>query len=145
MLQVVDLEVGNPATNVVPATARATVNVRFNDRHSGQSITAWLKAALDRAAPDHTLNVSISGESFLSEPGPLVQAARDAIGRATGETPRLDTVGGTSDARFIARRCPVCEFGLVGDTMHQVDEAVAVSSLTTLRDAYVAILEAVGC
>lgn len=145
VLQVVDLEVGNPATNVVPATARATVNIRFNDRHSGGSITAWLKAVLDRAAPEHTLDVSISGESFLTKPGTLVLAVRDAIGRATGEVPRLDTVGGTSDARFISRYCPVCEFGLVGDTMHQVDEAVPVRSLAVLRDAYVGIMEAVGC
>ncbi len=144
-LQVVDLEVGNGASNVIPATARAVVNVRFNDRHSGSSVTAWLRAALERAAPRHTLDVAVSGESFLTEPGELVRAVRDAVARATGIMPRLDTAGGTSDARFIAKHCPVCEFGLVGRSMHQVDEAVPVADLSTLRDAYAAMLAAVGC
>ncbi len=144
-LQVVSVDVGNPAANVIPAAARATLNIRFNDRHSGASVTAWLREVFARAAPDHTLDVSISGESFRTDPGPLVHAVRDAVTRVTGVTPTLDTAGGTSDARFIARHCPVVEFGLVGQTMHQVDEAVPVADLFKLRDVYAAMLEAVGC
>ena len=144
-LQVVTVDVGNPAANVIPAAARATINIRFNDRHSGASVTAWLHDVFTRAVPDHTLDVAISGESFRTLPGTLVDAVRDAVARVTGVTPKFDTAGGTSDARFIARHCPVVEFGLVGQTMHQVNEAVPVADLTTLRDVYAAMLEAVGC
>ncbi len=140
-LQVTSVDVGNPATNVIPAAARAMLNIRFNDRHSGASLEAWLRAAIGQHADRFDLEVSVSGESFLTAPGPAVERLSGAIARATGHTPLLDTGGGTSDARFIARYCPVAEFGLVGTTMHQVDEQVPVAELRGLADAYAAILE----
>lgn len=105
---------------------------------------AWLRAVIASHAPRFNLEVSISGESFLTEPGPLVDRLRRAIGEACGVEPRLDTGGGTSDARFIARYCAVAEFGLVGATMHQVDERVPVADLRQLADAYRAVLAAFG-
>ncbi len=141
-LQVTSVDVGNLATNVVPAKATARLNIRFNDHHSGASLEAWLREAIGGRAERFDLEVDVSGESFLTEPGPLVGRLRDAIGRACGTEPRLDTGGGTSDARFIARYCPVAEFGLVGATMHQVDEGVPVAELHALTDAYRAVLAA---
>ncbi len=141
-LQVTSIDVGNPATNVVPAAARAMLNIRFNDSHSGASLSAWLRATLERHAERFDLDVSISGESFLTPPGPMVEALRRAVADATGITPRLDTGGGTSDARFIARHCPVAEFGLVGSSMHQVDEAAPVAELRQLAGVYRAVLDA---
>ena len=141
-LQLTSIDVGNPATNVIPAAAAARFNIRFNDRHSGASLEAWLRAAIAPHASKFELEVAVSGESFLTEPGPLVHTLRDAIARACGRTPRLDTGGGTSDARFIARYCPVAEFGLVGATMHAVDERVPVAELHALTDAYRAVLAA---
>ncbi len=141
-LQVTSVDVGNPAANVIPATARARLNIRFNDRHTGAGLDAWLRAAIAPHAPRFDLDVSISGEAFLTAPGPGVQRLRDTVAAATGRTPRLDTGGGTSDARFIARYCPVAEFGLVGATMHQVDERVPVAELRALADVYRAVLAA---
>ena len=141
-LQLTSIDVGNPATNVIPAAAAARFNIRFNDRHSGASLEAWLRAAIAPHAPKFDLDITVSGESFITEPGPLVHTLRDAIARACGRTPRLDTGGGTSDARFIARYCPVAEFGLVGATMHAVDERVPVAELHALTDAYRAVLAA---
>jgi succinyl-diaminopimelate desuccinylase len=141
-LQVTSIDVGNPATNVIPARAVAKLNMRFNDRHSGASLTAWLRATLAQYAERFDLDVSISGESFLTSPGPMVDTLRHAIATATGIDPKLDTGGGTSDARFIANYCPVAEFGLVGTTMHQVDERVPVEELQGLAVAYRAVLDA---
>jgi succinyl-diaminopimelate desuccinylase len=140
-LQVTSIDVGNPATNVVPGTARAMLNIRFNDRHSGASLSAWLRATLEQHAERFDCDVSISGESFLTQPGPMIDALREAVAGATGIEPKLDTGGGTSDARFIARFCPVAEFGLVGSTMHQVDEAVPVAELRQLAGIYRAVLD----
>ena len=139
-LQVTSVDVGNPATNVVPSAAQARLNMRFNDHHTGAALHGWLRATLARYATRFDLEVSISGESFLTEPGPLVQRLRGAIGRACGREPRLDTGGGTSDARFITRLCPVAEFGLVGATMHQADEGVPVADLRALTEAYRVVL-----
>ncbi len=141
-LQVTSIDVGNPVTNVIPARAVAKLNMRFNDRHSGASLTAWLRATLGLYAERFDLDVAISGESFLTAPGPMVDTLRHAIATATGIDPRLDTGGGTSDARFIAHYCPVAEFGLVGATMHQVDERVPVEELQRLSVAYRAVLDA---
>ncbi len=141
-LQVTSLDIGNTATNVIPAAARAMLNIRFNDRHSGASLAAWLRATIAQHAERFDLDISVSGESFLTAPGPAVTTLAQAIERATGVSPKLDTGGGTSDARFIARFCPVTEFGLVGATMHQVDERVPVAELEGLTDAYAAILDA---
>jgi succinyl-diaminopimelate desuccinylase len=143
-LQVTTIDVGNPAGNVVPARAQAVLNIRFNDRHSAASLAAWLRATLSRYADRFDLELSVSGESFLTAPGPLVDTLRQAIEEATGTRPRLDTGGGTSDARFIARHCPVAEFGLVGTTMHQVDEHVPVDELRALSAIYGRVLAAFG-
>ena len=144
-LQVTSFDVGNPASNVIPACARATLNIRFNDRHTGAGLSDWLRAALAQHAERFDLDVAISGESFLTSPGPLVAAVRAAVAGLAGSVPRLDTGGGTSDARFIARHCPVAEFGLVGATMHQADERVPVADLHALAGLYAAMLRAVLC
>ena len=141
-LQVVSIDVGNGATNVIPASARAALNIRFNDGHTGASVTAWVRATLARYAERFDLGSSISGESFVTKPGPLVDILRNAIKGATGIDPKLDTGGGTSDARFIANYCPVAEFGLVGATMHQTDERVPVAELRDLARIYRNILAA---
>ncbi len=139
-LQLTSIDVGNPVTNVIPAAARAMLNIRFNDRHSGASLTAWLRATLEQYAEHFDLDVAVSGESFLTQPGEQVNKLRDAIIRVAGVEPKLDTGGGTSDARFIARYCPVAEFGLVGATMHQADERVPVAELRDLAQIYRGIL-----
>jgi succinyl-diaminopimelate desuccinylase len=139
-LQLTSVDVGNPATNVIPAAARAALNIRFNDRHTGASLTAWLRATIAQHAERFDLDVSISGESFLTQPGPMVDTLKNAIARASGVEPKLDTGGGTSDARFIANFCPVAEFGLIGATMHQVDERVPVDELRALAGIYRAVL-----
>ncbi len=141
-LQITSIDVGNPATNVIPAVARAALNIRFNDRHTGAALEAWLRAHLARHAERFDLAATVSGEAFRTPPGPGLERLRDAIERATGVEPALDTGGGTSDARFIARYCPVAEFGLIGSSMHQVDEHVPVAELRALADAYRAVIEA---
>ncbi|MGD0105109.1 MAG: succinyl-diaminopimelate desuccinylase [Rhodopila sp.] len=141
-LQVTSIDVGNDATNVIPASATAALNIRFNDRHSGASLIAWVRATLSRYAERFDVTASISGESFVTRPGPLVNILRGAINGATGLDPKLDTGGGTSDARFIANYCPVAEFGLVGSTMHQTDERVPVAELRDLARIYQDIITA---
>jgi succinyl-diaminopimelate desuccinylase len=141
-LQITSIDVGNPATNVIPGSAACALNIRFNDLHSGASLREWLSATLARHAGRFDLDVAISGESFLTRPGDLVDRLRAAIAGASGAEPRLDTGGGTSDARFIARHCPVAEFGLVGATMHQADERVPVEELRALARIYRAVLAA---
>ena len=141
-LQVTSIDVGNPATNVIPGVARARLNIRFNDRHTGASLEAWLRAALAQHAERFELEVAVSGEAFLTAPGPLVDRLAAAVAGAAGVAPRLDTGGGTSDARFIARHCPVAEFGLVGATMHQANERVPVEDVRHLARIYGAVLAA---
>lgn len=141
-LAITTIDVGNPAHNVIPAQARATVNIRFNDQHSGDSLGAWLTAVCQRHAPgQHSISLHPSAEPFLTPPGPLSDMVSEVVEAVTGHRPELGTTGGTSDARFIARHCPVVEFGGVGRTMHQVDEAAAVADLEGLTDIYRSILE----
>ena len=135
-LQITTMDVGNPVTNVIPGSATAGLNIRFNDSHTGASLTAWLRAVLDKYEPAAALDVSISGESFLTQPGPAIELLTKAIEDVTGVTPERNTGGGTSDARFISRYCPVAEFGLVGATMHKVNEAVPIADLLTLTEVY---------
>jgi succinyl-diaminopimelate desuccinylase len=141
-LQFTSLDVGNTATNVIPAAARGALNIRFNDRHTGASLSAWLRAVLAQHAERFDADISISGESFITQPGGAVEALRRAVASTSGVEPKLDTGGGTSDARFIARYCPVAEFGLVGSSMHQADERVPVSELRALAGIYGAALDA---
>ncbi|HYI82421.1 MAG TPA: succinyl-diaminopimelate desuccinylase [Acetobacteraceae bacterium] len=142
-LQVTGFDVGNTASNVIPAEAQAMLNIRFNDRHSGATLAEMLHAALRAEEARYDLRVSVSGESFRTPPGPFLNRLVRAVERATGERPALDTGGGTSDARFIARYCPVAELGGVGSTMHQVDERVPVAELRALATLYRTVLEEV--
>jgi len=143
-LAVVTIDTGNPATNVIPAQARATVNIRFNDTHSGASLSDWLRDEAGKVADEFGLDVDvevkISGESFLTPPGALSDLVSGAVEAETGIRPDLSTTGGTSDARFIKDHCPVVEFGLVGQTMHQVDERVDVEQIRQLKAVYGRIL-----
>jgi len=143
-LAVVTIDTGNPATNVIPAQMTATVNIRFNDQHTGASLSAWLQTEADKVAAEFDLQISmtikISGESFITPPGDLSALVSRAVASETGRTPELSTSGGTSDARFVKDHCPVVEFGLVGKTMHQVDERVLVSQIGQLKSIYSRIL-----
>lgn len=140
-LQVSTIDIGNPASNVVPAAARAVFNIRFNDCWTSEKLERWLRDRLDAIGGRYTLDVSVSGESFLVAPGVLSDRLSEAIRRVTGRTPELSTTGGTSDARFIRAHCPVAEFGLVGQTMHKVDERVELSDLADLTAIYHAFLD----
>lgn len=143
-LAVVTMDVGNPATNVIPAEAKATLNIRFNDLHSGATLTKWLEeqAALVDAdfGTETEVKVKISGESFITPPGDLSDLVAKSVQAETGVTPELSTSGGTSDARFMQHHCPVVEFGLVGKTMHQVDERVDIDQIRALKAIYSRIL-----
>lgn len=140
-LQVTTIDVGNPAANVIPATARATFNLRFNDRHSAAGLERLLRRRFDGVGGRYDLAVEVGGEAFLTAPGPLSALVADAVERVTGRRPALTTTGGTSDARFIKDYCPVVEFGLAGSTMHKVDEQVPVADLLRLTAIYRAVLE----
>lgn len=143
-LAVVTIDTGNPATNVIPAQCRAAVNIRFNDSHSGAGLTAWMQGEADRIAEEFgvavEMKVEISGESFLTPPGDLSALVSGAVAVETNVTPVLSTSGGTSDARFVKDHCPVVEFGLVGKTMHQVDECVPVAQIEQLKRIYTRVL-----
>ncbi|PTT72107.1 hypothetical protein DBR41_29890, partial [Pseudomonas sp. HMWF010] len=127
-----------------PAAARARVNIRFNPAHRGKDLQAWIEGECATAAAgfDGRAEVlcKISGEAFLTEPGPFTDVIVAAVEEATGRAPELSTTGGTSDARFIRSLCPVVEFGLVGSTMHQVDERVPVQEVRELAVAYQALI-----
>ena len=142
-LQISTIDIGNPASNVIPAEARAVFNVRFNDCWTGDSLTAWLLQRLAEADPDmrHRLDVTVSGEAFLAPPGVVGTPLAEAIRRVTGQRPEFSTTGGTSDARFIQAYCPVAEFGLVGETMHKIDERVDVADLVRLTEIYHTFLD----
>jgi succinyl-diaminopimelate desuccinylase len=141
-LEVTTIDVGNPASNIIPASASATFNIRFNDSHTGASLSAWMTEVCAAHAGAHDLNIRVGGEAFLTPPGPLSEIIADAVEQVFGKRPKLSTTGGTSDARFIKDHCPVAEFGLVGQTMHKVDERVPVADLVALADVYTAVLEA---
>lgn len=143
-LAIVTIDTANPATNVIPATCKATVNIRFNDAHSSDTIIAWLDAEARKIEAETGVTVTattkVSGESFLTPPGALSDLVAKAVHGITGVTPGLSTSGGTSDARFVKNHCPVVEFGLVGRTMHQVDERVEVAQIGQLKTIYSRIL-----
>jgi succinyl-diaminopimelate desuccinylase len=144
-LELTTVDVGNRASNVIPAEARATFNIRFNDRWSPESLEAELRRRLAEAAGNavryHLAVEPTNAVAFLTEPDAFVERLADAIEAETGRRPALSTTGGTSDARFIKDHCPVVEFGLVGQTMHQVDERVAVADLDRLTAIYRRLLE----
>ena len=138
------IDTGNPANNVVPAKTQMTVNLRFNDTHTGESLSAWLRAEADRVAEETgtriDMRTKISGEAFLTPPGDLSALVAAAVQAETGLSPEPSTTGGTSDARFMKAHCPVVEFGLVGHRMHQVDERVRVSDVHGLKRIYMRML-----
>jgi succinyl-diaminopimelate desuccinylase len=140
-LQVTTIDIGNPATNVVPGQARATFNIRFNDRWTSDALKAWVVDKLAAVGGRYQVAWEVSGESFLVPPGPVSECLGAAIGAVTGRTPELSTTGGTSDARFIHAYCPVAEFGLVGQTMHKADERVEIADITSLTAIYEGFLE----
>lgn len=143
-LEVVTMDVGNPASNVIPEKATARFNIRFNTAHTGETLTKWLQAEAQRAEIGFKgkidLSIMVSGEAFFTPPGLLTQLIQESCEAVTGRRPELSTTGGTSDARFIKDYCPVCEFGLVGATMHQVNERVETRDIETLTDIYEGVL-----
>ena len=136
-LEVTTLDVGNPATNVVPAQAKAVFNIRFNDLWTPETLAAEIERRLREAAGNRVRHEIVfqptNAVAFLTEPGAFVSMVADAVEAETGKRPALSTTGGTSDARFIKSYCPVVEYGVVGQTMHQIDECVAVADLATLE------------
>jgi len=144
-LALTSIDTGNPATNVIPASSRAQLNIRFNDLHSGESLTRWVRTQADRISTQtgisFDLTVKVSGDSFVTDPGWFTDLVSDAVEAECGHRPALSTSGGTSDARFIKSHCPVVEVGLVGDSMHQTDENVVVAHVRQLTAIYRRILE----
>jgi succinyl-diaminopimelate desuccinylase len=145
-LSFTSLDVGNKATNVIPGEARAAFNIRFNDKHTPESLINWVQDRAQRIAQQSGCQIEItsqtSGVSFLTAPGKFTQLVSDTVASVTGQAPFFSTSGGTSDARFIKDVCPVVELGLAGATMHKADECVAVAEITALTDIYAALLAA---
>lgn len=142
-IEVTELEVGNPATNVIPAKATARLSIRFNDHHRGQDLVERLRAICAKESGRATLTARISGEAFLTPPGDFSALVSEAVREITGLTPELSTTGGTSDARFLSKLCPVVEFGLSNATMHKLDEAASVTDIRALADIYERVIRAV--
>ena len=146
-LEVTTIDVGNPASNVIPAEAKARLNIRFNPNHTGDSLAEWLNRMAGEAQARSGLRIEMehlcSGDAFLTEVGPFVEAVQDAVEATLGRRPEASTTGGTSDARFIRALCPVLELGLVGQTMHQIDERTPTSELHALTDAYERVIRTV--
>jgi len=139
-LELTTVDTNNPSTNVIPNSARAGFNVRFNDVHSPESLKALLRDTLAGAGDHFDLDISVSGDAFLTPPGHLSHVMSAAITKVTGLTPELSTSGGTSDARFIKDHCAVAEFGLMNATAHKVDERAAVADIRALADIYLDML-----
>jgi succinyl-diaminopimelate desuccinylase len=144
-LEFTSVDVGNPTDNLIPGQARARFNIRFNDCHSHAALKALIEERAQTAAAGRVQYVfewqPSNADVFVTQPGPFTDLAIAAIAEVTGRTPQLSTSGGTSDARFIKDHCPVLEFGLVGQTMHQVDESAPVQDLVTLTAIYRRIME----
>ena len=144
-LEVVTFDVGNPTGNVIPARARLKANIRFNDLHTAETLTNWFdgqKADVEAASGVKIFaSYDCSGNSFVFEPKAFGELLADVVEAKMGKRPEYSTTGGTSDARFIKNICPVAEYGLVGQTMHKVDESVDIEDLIALTDIYVAIVE----
>ncbi len=140
-LQVTSIDVGNAATNVIPARATARVNIRFNDRHTSAALRAWMTERLEPHEGKYAMDVQVSGEAFFTAPGPLSALVARAISQVRGIEPKLSTTGGTSDARFIRRVAPVVEFGLPSRTMHKVDERAALADIHDLARIYAGVLD----
>jgi succinyl-diaminopimelate desuccinylase len=142
-IEVTDIFTGNPATNVIPGNARARLSVRFNDEQNGLDLIARIEAIVHRHAPAAQVKGTVYGEAFLTQPGALSALVAGAIEARLGVSPELSTSGGTSDARYLVKLCPVVEFGLINATMHKLDEAVALADLLALADVYEEVLRRV--
>lgn len=140
-LEVVTVDVGNPATNVIPMDASARFNIRFNNEHTPDGLINWITDICETIGGDYTLDVNLSGDAFLTEEGSFTDLIRNSVKQVTGKEVELSTSGGTSDARFIKNYCPVAEFGLINKTIHKVNECVAVDDLIKLRDIYIQMLK----
>ena len=144
-LEITKIDVPNTATNVIPGVASARLNIRFNPRHTGADLARWIEAEAEalRHGFNGTVVVTpqISGEAFLTEPGPFTEVVACAVAAVAGRRPELSTTGGTSDARFIRMLCPVVELGLVGQTMHQVDERAPVAEIRQLQAVYETLIQ----
>jgi succinyl-diaminopimelate desuccinylase len=144
-LEFTSIDVGNPTVNLIPGEARARFNIRYNDRHSQAALKTLLEQRARDAAAGRVLYAfdwqPSNADVFVTKPGPFTDLAAAAIAEVTGRKPKLSTTGGTSDARFIKDYCPVLEFGLVGQTMHSVDECTPVADLVTLTAVYRRIIE----
>jgi len=139
-LEIVSVDVGNGASNVIPAQAEARFNIRFNNARNDHDLQQWVRSVCDGVGGDYDLEMRASGDAFLTPPGVLSGLITDSVRKVTGRTVELSTSGGTSDARFIKDHCPVSEFGLVNQTMHKVDECVRLDDLAELTAVYREIL-----
>jgi succinyl-diaminopimelate desuccinylase len=143
-LAIASIDVGNPANNVIPAQGTAMANIRFNDAHTSQMLITWLEQTAEQVSAGTDVEISmtykVSGESFVTPPGALSSLISEAVEAETGRVPDMSTTGGTSDARYVKRHCPVVECGLVGQSMHQVDEHVSVKDIHTLKAIYSRVL-----
>ncbi|WP_448663748.1 succinyl-diaminopimelate desuccinylase [Sphingomonas sp. CJ20] len=139
-IEIIDITTGNPTTNVIPGMVSARISIRFNDMQRGPALIARIEEIVLRHAPGAQVRGTVFGEAFLTEPGALSTLVAGAIQTVLGVTPELSTTGGTSDARFLVKLCPVVEFGLLNATMHKLDEAVALADLTALADVYAEVL-----
>jgi len=140
-LEITSVDVGNDTTNIIPGQARARFNIRFNDLHDGDSLKKWLNDKFASIGGDYTLDIDVSGDSFITPPGMLSSVMSAAITKITKVTPELSTSGGTSDARFIKNFCPVAEFGLINATAHKVDENAAVEDIQNLSEIYFEMID----
>lgn len=148
-LQIATMDVGNPVSNVIPGAAKAVFNIRFSSEQTSKTVEAWVRQRLDKAfgpvghngPARYDLTFNVSGESFLTQPGPLSKMVCEAVESVTGKQPELSTTGGTSDARFIKSHCPVCEFGLTNATAHKFDERCSLDDMARLVTIYRGMLD----
>ncbi len=139
-LVITSIDVGNRVNNVIAGRASANFNIRFNDLHTADSLKTWLEEHLDLEQAAYDLSIEVSGEAFLTPPGELSNIVSAAVEKVTGHRPTLSTTGGSSDARFIRKHCPVVEFGLISDCAHMVDESAAVTDIVGLSEIYLETL-----
>ena len=140
-LEITSVDVGNKATNVIPQSASARFNIRYNDNFNSETIEDEINRRLENFKNNFSLKLEHSGDSFLTKPGKLVNDLSEIIFNKTGINPDLSTSGGTSDARFIKSYGNVVEFGLISETMHQIDESVAVKDINDLSEIYYELLK----
>ena len=140
-LEITSIDVGNNATNIIPANASARFNIRFNDLHNADSLKKWLTEKFTAVGGEYTLDIDVSGDAFITPPGMLSSVMSAAIQKITNITPELSTSGGTSDARFIKDFCPVAEFGLMNTTAHKVDENAAIEDIQNLSEIYFEMID----